>query len=119
MMPDLEVDDYLASAPQDNHPAITELREACLQFLPGFREIFRYDIPAYERNDEVEIAWASHKDHLSFYVLRTDVLNAHVPRLEGLSIDEGCIRYQHPDQIDMDVVRSILQMNALTSGEIC
>ena len=119
MTPTLEVDDYLAAILPERQPALEALREACLKFLPGFSESLRYGMPSYERDNEVEIAFACQKQHISFYVVRTDVLNVHKPRLEGLSLGEGCIRYQHPAQIDMDVVHSILKMNALTSGEIC
>lgn len=119
MTPDLEVDHYLASAPRGCQPALEALREACLQFLPGFHEIYRYGMPSYERDNEVEIAFACQQQHISFYVLRTDVLNAHRSRLEERSLGKGCIRYRSPAQIEMDVVHSILKMNALTSGEIC
>lgn len=119
MTPDLEVDDYLATAPRECQPALEALREACLQFLPGFHEIYRYGMPSYERDNEVEIAFACEKQLISFYVSRTDVLDAHRTRLVGLSLDKGCIRYRSPAQIEMDVVHSILKMNALTSGEIC
>ena len=119
MTPDLEVDDYLATAPRECQPALEALRGACLQFLPGFQEIYRYGMPSYERDNEVEIAFAGQQQHISFYVLRTDVLDAHRSRLVGLSLGEGCIRYRSPAQIEMDVVQSILKMNALTSGKIC
>ena len=119
MTPDLEVDHYLATAPRECQPALEALREACLQFLPGFHEIYRYGMPSYERDNEVEIAFACQKQYISFYVVRTDVLNVHRSRLEGLSLDKGCIRYRSPAQIEMEVVHSLLKMNALTSGEIC
>ena len=119
MTPTLEVDDYLAAILPERQPALEALREACLKFLPGFSESLRYGVPSYERDDQAEIAFASQEKYISLYVLRTDVTNVHKPRLEGLSLGEGCIRYQHPAQIDMDVVHSILKMNALTSGEIC
>ena len=119
MTPTPEVDDYMAAAPPGQQPALEALRDACLQLLPGFSESLRYGMPSYQRDEDVEIAFASQKDHVSLYVLHTDVVNAHLPRLERLSIGEGCIRYRHPEQIDMDVVRSMLMMNALTSGVTC
>ena len=119
MTPTLEVDDYLAAILPERRPALEALREACLKFLPGFSESLRNGMPTYERDDQVEIAFASQEEYISLYVLRTDVTNVHQTRLDGLAVDNGCIRYRSPDQIDMDVVHSILKMNALTSGEIC
>lgn len=119
MQPDPAVDDYLATAPPARQQALKELREACLDLLPGFSESMRYGMPSYERESEVEIAFASQKQYISFYVLRTDVLEVHRPRLDELDVGEGCIRFRRPEQIDLDVVHSILKMNALTTGEIC
>lgn len=119
MTPTPEVDDYMATAPPERRPALEALREACLQLLPGFSESLDYGVPSYQRDQDVEIAFASQKDYISLYVLHTDVMNAHLSRLEGLSVGKGCIRYRHTDQIDMDVVRSMLMMNALTSSVTC
>lgn len=73
-------------------------------------------LPARRRG---EIGFASQKQYISFYVLRTDVMAAHRDRLDGISVGKGCIRYRRPAQIDMDVVRSILRMTADTSGPVC
>ncbi len=44
---------------------------------------------------------------------------AHRDRLAGLSVGKGCIRYRRPEQMDLDVVRSILQMTAATTDPVC
>jgi hypothetical protein len=44
---------------------------------------------------------------------------AHRDRLAGLSVGKGCIRYRRPEQMDVDVVRSVLALTAATSGPIC
>ena len=46
-------------------------------------------------------------------------MGAHRDRLAGLSVGKGCIRYRRPEQLDLDVVRSILDMTATTTGPIC
>lgn len=119
MMPDPAVDEYLAATPPSSQLTLTEIREACLELLPGFNESMRYGMPSYERESEVEIAFDSQKQSISLYVLRTDVVDVHRPRLEALDVGKGFIRYRQHDEIDMDVVHSILKMNALTTGEIC
>ncbi len=68
---------------------------------------------------EGEIGFATQKQYLSFYVVRTDVMAAHRDRLAGLSVGKGCIRYRRPEQMDLDVVRSILQMTAATADPVC
>jgi len=118
--PSSEVVRYLESVgDEDRRAALTELREACLQLLPGFTESMRYRMPGYERDGELELGFANQKQYISLYVLRTDVMAAHRDRLDGLNVGKGCIRYRRPDQMDMDVVRSILRMTASTTGPIC
>jgi hypothetical protein len=76
-------------------------------------------MPGYERSGEVELGFANQKQYISLYVLRTDVMAAHRHQLDGLSVGKACIGYRRPEQIDMDVVRSILRTNAATTGPIC
>lgn len=115
-----EVDRYLESVPDaGRRAALVELRETCLELLPGFAEAVRYRMPCYLRGDEPEIAFANQKQYISLYVPRTDVMAAHRDRLGGLSVGKGCIRYRRPEQIDMDVVRAILRTTASTTGPIC
>jgi hypothetical protein len=45
-----------------------------------------------------------------------DVTAAHRARLDGLSVGEGCIRYRRPADVDLDVVRSMLQAPAASTG---
>ncbi len=119
--PDPAVDAYLAQVTGPRADAVRALRALCLEHLPGFTEVVRYGMPGYVRDPDTEgeIGFAAQKQYLSFYVVRTDVMAAHRDRLEGLSVGKGCIRYRRPDQIDPDVVRSILEQTAATRGAIC
>ncbi len=121
--PDPVVDAYLTQVTGSRRDAVVRLRELRLEHLPGFTEGMEYGMPGYWRgpvaDGEGEIGFAAQKQYLSFYVVRTDVMAAHRERLAGLSVGKGCIRYRRPEQLDLDVVRSILGMTAATSGPIC
>jgi uncharacterized protein YdhG (YjbR/CyaY superfamily) len=119
--PDPAVDAYLAEVAGPRTAVTRELRDLCLEHLPGFTEVMRYGMPGYVRapDAEGEIGFAAQKQYLSLYVLRTDVLAAHRERLAGLSVGKGCIRYRRPEQLDRAVVRSLLEMTAATRGPIC
>jgi uncharacterized protein YdhG (YjbR/CyaY superfamily) len=119
--PNPDVDTYVEQAPENRREGLRLLRDLCREHLPGFTETFRYRMPGYVRADETEgeIGFAAQKHYLSFYVTRTDVMDAHRDRLTGLDLGKGAIRYRRTDQIDVDVVRSILRMTAATRGPIC
>jgi uncharacterized protein YdhG (YjbR/CyaY superfamily) len=121
--PDPAVDAYLEQVTGPRREAVVRLRELCLEHLPGFTEGMKYGMPGYWRGQvaegEGEIGFAAQRQYLSFYVMRTDVMAAHRECLTGLSVGKGCIRYRRSEQMDLDVVRSILELTAATSGPVC
>lgn len=113
------VEGYLAEAPEERRPALETLRGLCLQELAGYEENMRYGMPSYSRDGTVEVAFASQKNYISFYVLRESVLKANAHLLDGLAVGKGCIRYKRPEQIDPAVVRALLAGSAADTGPIC
>jgi uncharacterized protein YdhG (YjbR/CyaY superfamily) len=120
-VPDPGVDAYVEQLDGRRREAVRTLRRLCLQHLPrDFTEVMRYGMPGYVREGGTEgVGFAAQKQYISFYVTRTDVLDAHRDRLAGLSVGKSCIRYRRPEQIDEDVVRSVLEMTVATRGPIC
>ncbi len=116
---ELAVESYLDEVPAERFEFLCSLRLACLELLDGFEESMDYGVPAYVRDGEVEVAFANRKQYVSLFVLRLDVVDAHRERLTGLSIGKGCIRYRRPEQVDMDVVRSMLTATAESTGPVC
>ncbi len=110
---------YIGEVPEQRREVIVRLAEACREELRGFAETMDYRMPSYSRNGIVEVAFASQKQHISLYVLRTDVLESHRDQLKGLSVGKGCIRYRNPDQVNDAVVRSMLRATAATTGPVC
>ncbi len=114
-----DVDAYLLEAPEDRRAVLGAIRAACGELLTGFSESMRYGMPVYLRDDEPEVAWASQKQYIALYVLRTDVMADHREALAGLSVGKGCIRYRRPEQVDLDVVRRLLAATAATRAPVC
>jgi len=110
---------YLAQVPPERQAIMTGLREACVELLQGFEESMAYGMPSYAREGQVEVAFASRKQYVSLHILRTDVLEPHRVDLPGLDVGKGCIRYRKPEQVDMDVVRSMLSATARAPGPVC
>ena len=114
-----EITRYIADAPEPRQSALTALRAMCREELGNFHESIEYGMPAYSRAGEVEIAFASQKQDITLYVLRTDVMAAHRARLDGLNVGKGAIRYRKPTDIDFEVVRSMLSQTAKSTGPVC
>jgi uncharacterized protein YdhG (YjbR/CyaY superfamily) len=110
---------YIGEQPTDWQPTLRKLRAACRRALPDHREGMRHGMPAYERDGEMEVAFAKQARHLSLYILKQPVLDAHRADLAGLTLGKGCIRYRLPEQIDWDVVASLLAATKGSTSTIC
>ncbi len=115
------VADYLKEVPVERGTALARLRELCRATLTDFEESMVYGMPSYTRDGEVEVAFASQKNYISLYILRTDVMNAHRELLEarGVSLGKGCVRYSRPERIDFDVVAMMLRATQDSTGVVC
>jgi uncharacterized protein YdhG (YjbR/CyaY superfamily) len=114
-----DVTSYLAGLCAERREPLTALRRLCQAELSGFEEKMAYGMPTYERDGEAEVAFASQKNYISFYLLRSDVREAFAERLAGQDMGKGCLRYRDPAAIDFDLLRDLLAATAAEPGRIC
>src|SRR5690242_3054518 len=93
------VDEYLAGVSGARASVVEAIREACLQELDGFEEGIAHGMPTYSRGVD-NVAFANQKQYVSLYVDPAAV-DAHRNQLGGLACGKSCIRYRHPDQLDL------------------
>ena len=115
------VTDYLDEVPVERVSTLAKLSDLCRASLKGFEESMIYGMPSYSRNGEVEVAFASQKNYIAVYILRTDVMNAHrdLLKVKGVSLGKGCIRYSKPEKIDFKVVEMMLKATQESTGLVC
>jgi uncharacterized protein YdhG (YjbR/CyaY superfamily) len=114
------VDEYLKEVPENRQAALAQLRKLCLERLTGYEESMEYGMPSYKQKDgEVEVAFASQKNYMSFYILKEEVLNKYREDLAHLNLGKGCIRYRNPQQIDFVIVEKLLLESHRSESEIC
>ena len=114
-----DVDKYLEEVPAERMEALRKLREICVDTLDGYDESMVYGMPSYSRGGTVEVAFASQKQYISFYILKTEVLDRHRPALEGLNLGKGCVRYSQPEKIDFQLVKKLLVDTVASEADIC
>jgi uncharacterized protein YdhG (YjbR/CyaY superfamily) len=114
------VDKYMESVPDERRPSLERMRKLCQTVLTGYEENMEYGMPSYKVPEgEVEIAFASQKNYISFYVLKEEVLNNHRQALSGLSLGKGCVRYSKPEKIDFEIVEKLLIESRESDSPIC
>ena len=115
------VTDYLEEVPAEQRDVLKRLRDLCLSTLTGFEESMTYGGPCYSRDGEVEVSFASQKNFIGLYILRTDVMKTHKDqlRVKGVTFGKGAIRYSKPERINFNVVESMLRATADSRGPVC
>lgn len=112
---------YIKEAPAARQAALKQLRDLCRTTLTGFKESMVYGGPSYSRNGEVEVGFASQKNYIGLYILRTDVMRAHryMLNIPGVTLGKGVIRYSTPEKIDFAVVEKMLRATVESTGQVC
>ena len=69
----------------------------------------------------MDVGFASQKNFIGLYILRTDVMNARKDQLKvkGVSFEKGAIRYSKHERIDFGVVESMLRGTRDSDGPVC
>jgi uncharacterized protein YdhG (YjbR/CyaY superfamily) len=110
---------YIEEQPVAWRPTLEKLRAACRRELRGYNESMAYGMPSYGHAGQIEVGFGRQARYLSLYVLKQAVLDAHRYELTGLSLGKGCIRYRRPDQVDWDIVSSLLADTFASTDPIC
>ena len=113
------VDAYLLEVPEKRIQALNKLRQLCLKYLSEYEEGMVYKMPSYKRNGQVEVAFASQKQHISVYILKHEVMLNNKERLKGLNHGKGCIRFSNPDKIDYQLIIDLLKETIKSDSQIC
>jgi uncharacterized protein YdhG (YjbR/CyaY superfamily) len=103
-----DVDAYLVEVPESRRPTLEALRDLCRKCLVGYDEGIAYGMPTYSRGGKPEVAFASQKNYISLYVMKSDVVDAHRDELAAASIGKSCIRFNKPEKLDLAVVEKLL-----------
>ena len=107
----MTVDEYIAAADPDRREALHALRDVVRAAAPQAREEIRHKMPYYVYHGDV-VAFASHKNYLSLYVMRDQRLTDYRHALGKLNCGKSCIRFKRLDELPLDVIREIVRDTA-------
>ena len=112
---------YIKESAAERRDVLSRLRAVCRAELNGFKESMAYGMPGYSRDGVVEVGFASQKNFIALYILRTDVMRSHryMFNVPGVTLGKGCIRYSKPEKIDFGVVEKILRATQESTGPVC
>ncbi|MDY7396881.1 DUF1801 domain-containing protein [Aureibaculum sp. 2210JD6-5] len=111
--------EYLEDVPEKRKTALIKIRELCLKHLPDHEEGMFYKVPSYKRNNQVEVAFASQKQHITIYFLIHEVMLNSKELLTGTNHGKGTIRYSNPAKINYDLIETLLKQTNQSQSQIC
>jgi uncharacterized protein YdhG (YjbR/CyaY superfamily) len=113
------VDAYLAEVPVERRDVLAAIRRLCLEHLPGYEEGMAYGMPSYSKDGVVEFGFASQKNYISIYGLKSDAVEAHRAEFVGARVGKCCVRYTNPRKVNIEAVERLLKATAASNGKVC
>lgn len=110
---------YLKEVPPDRQAVLKKLRSLCRKVLAGYEEGMDYGMPVYKKGGEVEVAFASQKNYIAIYFLKSEALRACQALLKGIDMGKGCLRFPKAEKIDVAVIEKLLRHTASDGGKPC
>jgi uncharacterized protein YdhG (YjbR/CyaY superfamily) len=110
---------YIAELPAERQGPLRKLRTLCRKSLPGSRECMMYGMPAYTRDGQLQVAFASQKQYVALYVGREELVREFSAEIPGAKCGKGCIRFSKPAEIDFAAVARLLDRNARSKEAPC
>lgn len=102
------VAEYISAHAGEAGDALRRLREIIRDAAPDATESMKYGMPTYERGGDV-FAFAQQKRHLSVYIHRTDLIDAHADKIGKHSRGKNCVRYTRHANIDFAGLSALIE----------
>jgi len=105
----LTIDDYLADVPEDERAALEKLRKAIKAAAPEATETISYQIPTFKHQGRLLVGFGATKNHCTFYLMSTSVMDAHKDDLKDYEVGKGSIRFPANKPLPADLVRKLVK----------
>ena len=110
--------EYFEQLPADRQLPLARIRQLIRKHWPRTREDMSYGMPTYHLSGQPVFAIASQKNHLTFYVMPYDLLNAFKHDLRTRNCGKSCIRFKRLEEGDVDLLeRIIMYVGTTYTGE--
>lgn len=108
-MSSAQIDDYLASLPQDQAASLAQLREQIRELAPEAEEGLSYSVPAFRVDGRLLAGFSAATRHLSYLPHSGTVLEGLDPTLlEGRTWSKGALRFTSADPLPRELVAALI-----------
>ena len=112
-----DVAEYLEQVPAERRPVLKKLRGLCRKVLANYQESMQYGMPVYKRGEAAEVAFASQKNYIAIYFMKSRVLGEHKALLRGVDMGKSCLRFPKAEGIDLELIEKLLRSTAVSEEQ--
>jgi uncharacterized protein YdhG (YjbR/CyaY superfamily) len=107
-VPAKDVDEYLASVPEKDRAALSELRRAVRAVAPMAKERISYGMPAFIYHGPL-VFFASYKNHLSLFGVSKEILESFKSELGPYRTSGTTLHFTAEHPLPVSLVRKIIR----------
>jgi uncharacterized protein YdhG (YjbR/CyaY superfamily) len=104
-----EVEEFLATLPDDRRKVLQHLRELTQKTCPVAVEGFGYGMPGYKYRGRPLIYFSSFKNHMSIFAMGYEGINRHRAELADYEIRAGTIHFQADKPLPDKLVKTMIR----------
>jgi uncharacterized protein YdhG (YjbR/CyaY superfamily) len=100
------IDDYIASCPQNRQQLLQEVRLTIQQAAPQAGEAIKYGMPTFTFNGNL-VHFAACKNHLGFYPTPSAIL-AFADELSAYKVSKGAVQFPYTAHMPHELIRRMV-----------
>ena len=105
-MPVIDIDAYIAAAPEKSRPMLRQIREAIWAAAPDAEETISYQIPAFKLNGML-VGFAAFKKHCGFYTMSATLLDSYQDEVSAYKTSKGTIQFPYGTEIPKALIEML------------
>jgi uncharacterized protein YdhG (YjbR/CyaY superfamily) len=104
-----DIDQYLATVPEDARTTLEKLRQIVSAAAPRAVEAIWYQIPTFKLNGRALVGFAAFKNHCSFFPMSMAVMRTYHDELNSYDTSKGTIRFPVGKPLRAALVKKIVK----------
>lgn len=103
----IQVDAYIAAAPEQTQPILRQLRDVIKAVAPQAEERISYGMPSYEHHGRL-VYFAAFKNHVGLYAIG-QVHDSYAKELSGYLVGKSTARFPIGQPLPIESIRRVVQ----------
>ncbi|MGB5187283.1 MAG: DUF1801 domain-containing protein [Acidimicrobiia bacterium] len=106
----MDVDEYLAGAPEPQKSTLNELRQTLREILPAATEVMSYGVPAFKVEGKAVAGYAYFKNHCSYFPHSGSVLLELADELQPHEWSKGTLKFPIDESLPRSLVARLVEV---------